>query len=333
MKRVIAFALAILIVLTGAAAYLYYGLTHRPDISSFVALKPVADINGRTPLRVTFLGVSTLLFNDGETAILLDGFFTRPNSRQLLLEKISPDKTIIKNSLKRAGIEKLAAVIVNHSHYDHAMDAPEVVLQTGARLVGSESTANVGRGWGLPEASIAILGPDDFTEFGRFKVTLLQSQHGPSWFTGGKITAPLVPPARASAYQEGTSFAVLIEHDGQRLLVNASAGFVTGALAGRRADVAFLGIGQLGKRPHDMPDYWREMVATTGARRVFPIHWDDFTRPIDEPLQPMPVLLDDMSATMQFLIAQGQKCGVEVKLPEAWTAFDPFDRLPPAPRC
>lgn len=333
MKYVIAFGLAILFVLAGAAAYIYYGLTHRPDVSAFAALKPAADVNRNAPLRVTFLGVSTLLFDDGETAVLLDGFFTRPNSRQLFLEKISPDRTIIASSLRRAGITRLAAVIVNHSHYDHAMDAPEVALQTGALLVGSESTANVGRGWNLPETRIAARRPGDIMTFGRFTVTLLQSQHVPSPFTGGEIIAPLVPPVRASAYLEGASFAVLIEHAGRRLLVNASAGFVPGALAGRRADVVFLGIGQLGKQsPAYMAAYWREMVTASGARRVIPIHWDDFTRPIDEPLRPIPVLLDDMNLSMKFLIAEGEKSGVEVRLPDAWTVFDPLDRLPASTR-
>ena len=333
MKYVIAFGLAIMVVLASAAAYVYYGLTHRPDLSSFVALTAAPDINRNAPLRVTFLGVSTLLFDDGSTAILLDGFFTRPNSRQLLLEKISPDKAIIKNSLQRAGIDKLAAVIVNHSHYDHAMDAPEVAARTGAVLVGSESTANVGRGWGLPEANIAARRPGDIMTFGRFTVTLLQSRHVPSRFTGGEIAAPLVPPVRANAYLEGTSFAVQIEHDGRRLLVNASAGFVPGALAGRRADVVFLGIGQLGKQSLSyMAEYWRELVTTSSARRVIPIHWDDFTAPIDQPLRPIPVLLDDMNASMKFLVAEGGKSGVEVKLPEAWTVFDPFDRLPASAR-
>jgi L-ascorbate metabolism protein UlaG (beta-lactamase superfamily) len=156
----------------------------------------------------------------------------------------------------------------------------------------------------------------------------LQSRHVPSPFSGGEITAPLVPPVRANAYFEGTSFAVQIEHDGRRLLVNASAGFVPGALAGRRADVVFLGIGQLGKQSLSyMAEYWQELVTTSGARRVIPIHWDDFTAPIDQPLRPIPVLLDDMNASMKFLVAEGGKSGVEVKLPVAWTVFDPFDRL------
>lgn len=338
MKYVIAFGLALLCIVGAGAAYVYDGLTHRPDISSFGVLKPAATTAPNTSLRVTFLGVSTLLFNDGETAILLDGFFTRPNLRQVLLGKISPDKALIKNTLQRAGVTRLAAVIVNHSHYDHVMDSPEVALQTDALLVGSESTANAGRGGRVPEQRISVRRPCDSMifqppcdsmTFGRFAVTLLQSAHAPSPFTGGEITEPLVPPVRASAYREGTSFAILIEHDGRRLLVNASAGYAPVSLGGRRAEVVFLGIGQLGKQsPDRMAAYWREMVSASGARRVIPIHWDDFTRPIDEPLQPMPFLLDDMNVSMKFLLAEGTKSGVEVKLPEAWTVFDPFDGLP-----
>ncbi|NVN85807.1 MAG: MBL fold metallo-hydrolase [Rhodopseudomonas sp.] len=329
MKYVIRIGAAIALLLIGAAGYVYYGLTHRPDIAAFVAGKPDTDVRSTSPLRVTFLGVSTLLFDDGETKILLDGFFTRPNSRQLFLEKIAPDKAVIKASLQRAGIDRLAAVIVNHSHYDHAMDAPEVALQTGALLVGSESTANVGRGWGMPEDRIAIRRPGDTMNFGRFKVTLLQSRHVPSPFTGGEITAPLVPPVHANAYREGTSFAVLIERDGKALLINASAGFVPGSFDGRHADVVFLGIGQLGKQSSSyMGAYWRELITQTGARRVVPIHWDDFNRPLDQPLQPIPILLDDMNTSMRFLTAEGAKAGVDVKLPEAWTAFDPLAGLP-----
>ena len=105
-------------------------------------------LDSQTPARkpgslaVTFLGVSSLLMNDGETAILTDGFFTRPNIREIFLGKIAPDKALINKSLKHAAIDRLAAVIVNHSHYDHVMDAPEVALQTSAILVGSESTAD-----------------------------------------------------------------------------------------------------------------------------------------------------------------------------------------------
>lgn len=331
MKYVIRIAAILLLLIVAAAVYIYHGLSNRPNIDAFNTQKSFSKVGLAPGLRVTFLGVSTLLLDDGETAILTDGFFTRPNSRQLLLDRIAPDKAIIEAALKRAGITRLAAVIVNHSHYDHAMDSPEVVARTGAVLIGSESTANVGRGWGLPDSQIAVRSAGDVMTFGRFRITLLPGRHVPSPFTGGDIAEPLKPPVRASAYLEGGSFMVLAEHGDRRMLINASAGFVPGAMSGRKADVVFLGTGQLGKRPASyMEDYWREVVDEPGARRVIPIHWDDFTRPLDQPLVPLPNLLDDFAASMKFLNERGRTSGIDIKLPEVFVAFDPFEKLPAA---
>ena len=55
------------------------------------------------------------------------------------------------------------------------------------------------------------------------------------------------------------------------VLVHASAGFKPDCLKGYRADVAFLGVGPLGKQTTEFRnDYWRETVETVKARRVFP---------------------------------------------------------------
>lgn len=333
MKHIIRIAALLLLLIMGAAGYIVYGLNTRPDIGAFNSLRTLTTAGNSPGLRVTFLGVSTLLLDDGTTAILTDGFFTRPNSRQLLLEKIAPDTALIEKTLRRAGITRLAAVIVNHSHYDHAMDSPDVAARTGAMLIGSESTANVGRGWGLPETQIAVHRAGDVMTFGRFRITLLPGRHVPSPFTGGDITEPLKPPVRANAYLEGGSFMVLAEHGDRRILINASAGFVPDAIRGYKADVVFLGAGQLGKRPASyMDDYWRETVEQTGARRVIPIHWDDFTRPLDQPLVPLPGLLDDFAASMTFLTERGRASGVDIKLPEVFVPFDPFENLPAARR-
>jgi L-ascorbate metabolism protein UlaG (beta-lactamase superfamily) len=284
-------------------------------------------------VRVTYLGVSTLLIEDDETAIMTDGFFSRPRARTLLLSRIEPDRSAIAASLKRAGVRSLAAVIPVHSHYDHAMDAPEVARATGALLVGSASTANIGRGWGLPEDRIKTVGDGEELSFGRFKVRFIVSRHVPSLFTGGEITAPLVPPARASDYLEGDSYVLVVEHEGRRLLIVGSAGFVPGKLAGVEAETVFLGAGLLGRQGEDyMRAYWDEVVSGTGARRVIPIHWDNFTRPLGEPLQPLPHLFDDFDKTLAFLEQRADATGVTLQLMNAWTATDPFPGQPPARR-
>lgn len=321
----------VLALLLLAGGGLVYVLNDMPDPRQVSGLFQRAAPGPRADVRVTFLGVSTLLIEDGETAIMTDGFFTRPGGRAVFLGKVEPDRAIIATSLQRAGVTRLAAVIPVHSHYDHALDSPEVARLTGALLVGSESSANIGRGWGLPESQIRIVGDGDVLSFGRFRVHFITGRHAPSPFTGGEIRAPLTPPARANAYLEGTSYTLLIENGERTLLVNASAGFVPGMLRGRRADVAFLGIGTLG-RPSQayLERYWDETIAATGARRVIPVHWDNFFLPLDQPLEPLPRRLGGFDVVMAFLKARSAADGVDLRLMEAWSRIDPFGSLPPA---
>lgn len=212
----------------------------------------------------------------------------------------------IEAALARAGVLELAVVIPVHSHYDHAMDAPEVARRTGALLLGSESTANIGRGWGLPESRIRVAEPGRSYAFGAFEVTLIPSRHvnfGLNARTlGGAVREPLVPPARATAYAEGVSWSVHVAHPSGSLLVQGSAGFVPGALRRHPADVVLLGVGGLGRLDAGYRDaYLAEVVEATQAKLVIPVHYDDFTRPLARPLPLMPSLLADFPAVMRQL--------------------------------
>jgi L-ascorbate metabolism protein UlaG (beta-lactamase superfamily) len=309
-----------------AVAWLVYRLRDHPSMEPYARLE-LHDAAKPGDLSVTFLGVSTLLVTNGETALLTDGFFTRPGILDTTVGKIAPDRRVIAHSLERAGIGKLAAIFVVHSHYDHAMDAPEVARITGGLVVGSESTANVARGAGLAEDRIRVVRPGEPMGFGRFRVTMIGSRHFPHGMAMGEIKAPLVPPARATDYLEGGSYSVLIEHGGRSLLVQSSAGSIEGALASHHADVVLLGIAGLGTRDGEYRrTYWRDVVEAVGARRVIPIHYDDFTLPLDQPLRPMPRLLDDFEASMRFLL-KSEKGGLDIRMLPVWQPVDPFAGL------
>jgi len=318
--------LLLLTLVLAAGGWLAFQLNSRPSLERYAALAlPAAAGEG---LHVTFLGVSTLLVRDGDTALLVDGFFSRPGLLATAAGKIGPDHGRIGRALKEAGIEKLDAVLTVHSHYDHAMDSPEVAARTGAVLVGSVSTANIARGVGFPEERLRIVDGSAVFRFGDLVVTLVPSEHFPHGQAMGEITAPLVPPASAMDYLEGGSFSILVEKAGRSLLVQGSAGYVEGALAGRRADVVYLGVGLLGSKDEAYREaYWREVVTSVGARRVVPIHWDDFTRGLDQPLVALPFLLDDLDASMDFIAARAARDGVDLRWPLPGTSSDPFAGL------
>jgi L-ascorbate metabolism protein UlaG (beta-lactamase superfamily) len=325
LKKVLAGVLAVVLL---AAAALAWILNRHPSLEPYAGLawKSAAPAS---QLKVSFLGVATVLLDDGETALMTDGFFSRPGRLQTFTGRVEPDADAITRGLERAGVKKLAAVIPVHSHYDHVMDAPEVARRTGALLVGSESTANVGRGWKLPEDRIKVARMNEPMRFGKFTVTLFPSRHAPTGFTGGTIDRPLVPPVRAVEYKEGQSYAILVQHEGRSLLINGSAGFVEGALDAVRADVVMLGIGTLGMRDAaHRSAYWAQTVGAVKARRVIPIHWDDFWVSSEGPMQPMPVPLDRFDDSMAFLRDRGAAERVDIRLPAQWQAMDPWEGLP-----
>jgi L-ascorbate metabolism protein UlaG (beta-lactamase superfamily) len=207
--------------------------------------------------------------------------------------KIQPDMAAIDLGLVKNAASRLAAVIPMHSHYDHAMDSPEVARRTGATVYGSEATANIARGWGLPEAQIRILHSGQPIVLGAFTITPLASRHFQfpdpemvaTLLTDSEIPEPLVPPASAFDYKLGEAWVLHVSHPKGSFLIVGSAGFIPGQLAGTDVDAVFLGVGGLGSQTAEYrAQFWSETVGRISPERIIPIHWDSLTGPLDGPM-------------------------------------------------
>jgi L-ascorbate metabolism protein UlaG (beta-lactamase superfamily) len=277
-------------------------------------------------LRAHFLGTSSVLLTDENTSILCDGFVTRPGMLSLQFGSINPNRQLVRDAIGRLGVaSSLAAVFCAHSHYDHAMDAPIWVNETGADLVGSESTANIGRGKNVPESALEVVTNGQILSYNDFELIFIHSVHSPGDLYPGVVTEPLVPPAPTRAWKSATCYSVLSNHPQGPILIQASANFIPGALAGHRADVIYFGVGLLGQQSEEFVNtYWNEVVVATGARRIILVHWDDFFRTLDHPFRPLPYLVDDFNATMNRLIPVAERAGVEVLIPTPWQTTNPL---------
>jgi L-ascorbate metabolism protein UlaG (beta-lactamase superfamily) len=299
----------------------------RPDLTRYANRFDVPAAAPDAPLSATWMGVATLLLDDGSSALMTDGYFSRPSLAQVAAGKVSPSPARVDGCLARAKVSRLAAVIPVHTHIDHVMDSALVADRTGAQLVGGESAANVGRGYGLPENRLVVAVPGEPIALGAYDVTLVESHHCPPDRFPGVISEPLIPPVKASAYRCGEAWSTLIHHrpSGRRLLIQGSAGYVKGALDDYRAEVAYLGVGQLGVQPRSyLADYWTEVVRAVGARRVILIHWDDFFRPLSKPLRAFPYVADDLDTSIRILDEFAAQDGIALQMPTVWQREDPW---------
>ena len=299
----------------------------RPDIARYADRFEVPAAGPDAPLRVTWMGVSTLLLDDGSSALMTDGYFSRPGLVRVAAGKVSSSAARVDGCLARAKVSRLEAVVPVHTHFDHVLDSALVADRTGALLVGGESAANVGRGYGLPENRLVVAVSGEPIKLGAYEITLVESHHCPPDRFPGVINEPLTPPVKVSAYRCGEAWSTLIQHrpSGRRLLIQGSSGYVKGALDDYRAEVAYLGVGQLGLQPRSyLVDYWTETVRAVGARRVILIHWDDFFRPLSKPLRALPYAGDDLDVSIRILDGLATQDGVTLQLPTVWRREDPW---------
>lgn len=301
-----AFSIVVIVVVISVAAVLLW--RNRPSLDAIEWPAPaIASAATSDSVTVTWLGVTTLLFDDGETQILIDGFFSRPTLADILLRRrVNNDAAIIDYAMNEFRMRRLAAIIPVHSHFDHAMDVGAIANRSSASILGSESTAQIARGAGVPEDQITVVEQEASFEFGNFRVTLRPAGHAPIGWRGavpldGEIEAPLKMPQPITAWRMGGAYTVIIEHPQGTALVQGSAAYKKYELQDIAADVVFLGVAQLGALGRDYAElYWQHTVTATGSHSVYPIHFDDYTQPFGVVALP-PKIIDNFDTTAGWL--------------------------------
>jgi L-ascorbate metabolism protein UlaG (beta-lactamase superfamily) len=254
----------------------------------------------RAPITLTYLGVAGWQLDAGPTTILVDPYFSRPD----LDGPVAPDPAAIAaRAPARADL-----IVIGHSHVDHVLDAPTIAAATGARLVGSESTARLARASGVPEAQlVTVRGGEELAGDG-WSVRVLPSLHSKigDEHLGGEIAADPQLPLRFDEYAEGGTFAYLVRVAGHEVLFLGTANFIEEELSGLRPDVAVIATG-LRER---VDDYTCRLMRALGQPpRVYANHFDDWQGPpVDAPPGP----------DLEAFVAEVKRCSpaTEVVIPQ-----------------
>ena len=253
----------------------------------------------RTGLRLTHFGAAGWSLSDGVTTVLLDPYFSRVrfknrpygapdaatvpgDSRPVVdyTEAPTHDIETVDRNVARADY-----VLLSHSHFNHAMDMPHIALKTGAMVIGTESTANIARAGGVPEAKIiTVRGGEDF-QFGQLSIKVIPSLHsalsGKHYWSSGTIPRDVKTPLRLKDYLEGGMLAYMVRIGGWQLLLFGGMNYIEREIAGLRPDVAL--IAAAGPR-REIHDYTGRLLRALGRPRiVIATHWDNQGLPFGAP--------------------------------------------------
>lgn len=247
---------------------------------------------GSGPVRVTWLGTAGFAIRcDGHT-LLLDPYVTRASLIRCALGRLESDHALVRRYFPEAD-----AVVLGHTHFDHALDAPSIARSTGARVFGSRSAMSLCRAAGIPEAQLCDVearvhaGPYE-TEIGPFRLRFVASAHsklalGRVPFAGDIADCDEVPSG-VTGYRCGAVFGVEIRVAGRTIHHVGSAELVEERLGVRGTSVDLALVCVAGWTSTER--YPERLVRALSPGAVLLSHWDDFFRPLDEPVRALPAM-------------------------------------------
>jgi len=218
------------------------------------------------------------LTHKGQT-ILIDPYHSRPGKLELVFMPLKPKAVAVEKYLDKLP-GKLSAIIIGHTHFDHALDVPEFAKHFDGSLIGSKSLEALMRMHGFSERVVVCSGGERVELFEGAAVTMIPSRHG--LVVLGRVPYPGEidplgkPPLKASRYRLGTVFMPKVELGGKIFMQAGSANFLESELKGHDCDVLFMCVPGWKK----VPEYTTRFLQMVRPKAIVPFHYDDFSVPL-----------------------------------------------------
>lgn len=244
-------------------------------------------------VELVYLGTAGFIVRNAARTVVLDPFLTRPNLRRTFTAKLVPDKELVRKVIPHAD-----DVLIGHAHYDHVLDAPDLCIQTGARLIGSRSTMMIGRAAGVPPHQLVETQGREDIRCGDWTVRGVPSIHGKVFGRipfPGDIDFPPPWPPRMGDLKHGLVLNWIVDTGALTVAHVDSADFINEELEGHRCDVLCLcAIGRKYRK-----DYTKEIIGLLQPRWVVPCHWDTMITPLESdpdllPTVDLPGFMDEI---------------------------------------
>ncbi len=235
-------------------------------------------------LEVEWLGVSGYRMTYEGQTLFIDPYLSRVPFRDLVLRRPTlPDPAALDRFVKAPG--KVVGVLVGHTHFDHAVDAPAIAQRFDCDAYGSSSLVNLMALHGLADRAVEVE-PYRTYELGPFEISFTPSVHsklllGLAVPYDGELSCEHLDSLSPDAYRCGQVWGISIKVGELRLYHQGSANLIDDAIRERGIDVFLAGVaGRSFTR-----EYWKRILPRLDPKVVVPTHYDNFFRPLGRPME------------------------------------------------
>jgi len=248
-----------------------------------------SSLNIYSQVELKYLGTAGWEIKDENITVLIDPYISRVKlGNGPSVSKLDKRKTVSRSDffvsdsvLIDSLIDKVDYILVHHSHFDHLADVPYIAKKTGAKVIGTETTVNILRAYGISNTQLyPVKGGEDY-QFENFSVRVIPSIHSAlndkHYIDTREYKTPPKAPLKVSEFIEGGSLMFLARFKNKEILTMGSMNFIERELYGIRSDILLAGVNQsqLG-----LYNYNERLINVTGYPKIIiPTHWDNFRIP------------------------------------------------------
>jgi L-ascorbate metabolism protein UlaG (beta-lactamase superfamily) len=251
------------------------------DVDDAQALRALEQVSLGIPpeIEVVWLGVSGYRLTYEGVSLFIDPYVSRVPLRSFLLrQQTLPDAAMIERYATAPG--PVAGVLVGHTHFDHAVDAPAIARRFNTKAYGSPSLAHLMRLHGLGPQAVEVVAHQTY-ELGPFVVRFTPSRHSKLLFgrkvpMDGPLTCEHLHGLAPTAYRCGAVYGIRIDVGGVSLYHQGSADLNDAELRDGPVDVFLAGVAGRSVTPR----YWERILPLLDPQVVVPTHYDNFFSPL-----------------------------------------------------
>jgi L-ascorbate metabolism protein UlaG (beta-lactamase superfamily) len=167
-------------------------------------------------LELTWIGAAGFRLAYQGVVVWIDPYVTRLSMSQLVRRRVVPSS----HEAVARWVDRADAVLVGHTHFDHALDVPAIARRSGCKVYGSSSLQHLMQLHGLAEQAVVALAHRTY-DVGPFKFHFVPSVHsklqlGLGIPYSGELTCDHVDELTPQAYRCGQVWGICIEVAGIR---------------------------------------------------------------------------------------------------------------------